>query len=148
MLIGFTVANAHNGFDSKEVYDELEEKLNGVEVKSFKATSDSSLGGACIDYSVWVPVALSVADSLFSIASNIYDVYTLKILPHENKNKNVGLFISIGPENGINFMLGNEYKDKNMFIKDFKLKVISQTETRRNGTIKTTSEISLDAKSK
>ena len=148
MLIGFTIAYADNGFGYKEVYNELGEKLNGVEVKRFKATSDSSFGGAAIDYSVWVPAALSMADSLISIASNIYDIYTSKILPSKDKNKGIVLYVSVGPEHETNFMLGDEYIDKNSFIKDFTLKVISQTETRRDGTIKTTSEISLDAKSK
>ncbi|OPY25638.1 MAG: hypothetical protein A4E23_00009 [Methanomethylovorans sp. PtaU1.Bin073] len=148
LRIGFTVANAYGDFDVTEVYDELEKRLQCTEISRFDKTSDSSIRGGAIDYSVWVPVAFTIADSLISIASNIYDIYTSKILPYKEKNKGIGLYVSVGPEHETNFMLGDEYIDKNSFVKDFKLKVISQTETRCDGTITTTSTTSLDIKSK
>ena len=143
LILGFTVTNPQREFDASKVYDELQNILPYAKIKRFDKIETSSIRNAAID----VLVVLTVTSSLVTIGGAIYWVYKEMILPYKSKNENLGLYVSVGLENEINFML-NDYIDEKGFEDDFEIKVNEYIKTTTDGEVHKSKEIHVSRKFK
>lgn len=146
LILGFTVTNSQREFDASKVYDELEYILPNAKIERFDKIETSSIRNAAIDV-IAVLDAIDSLSLLVEIGGAIYLVYKEKILPYKSKNENLGLYVSVGLENEINFML-NDYIDEKGFKDDFEIKVDEYIKTTTDGEVHKSKEVHVSRKFK
>lgn len=89
--------------------------------------------GAAID---WIIIA-QIADVL-GIASALWLVYDEIIRPlKRSKDDEQGLYVAIDPQRGLQWFLGKDFKDREVFIRDFVAKVTEYQRTDDAGHVLT-----------
>lgn len=139
LILGFTVANSSNTVNVSNIYDQIEMIIPDAEIDRFDKRERSKFTAGAIDFTA----ILSVSASLVTLGTAIYSIYKTQILPHKEENKNIGLYVSVGPENKINFMLGDSHSNEKEFVEDFVLKVDEHLKTTQDGEIHKTKEINM-----
>jgi hypothetical protein len=82
----------------------------------------------------WIVIA-QIADIL-GIASALWLVYDEMIRPlKRGKDDEQGLYVVIDPEHGLEWFLGKDFKDREVFVKDFVAKVTEYQRTDDAGHI-------------
>lgn len=118
VAIQMSLANVGDLARSEEVYDFIER--NAADVKSYVLDASRVKGRivAAIEY----VLILGVVGSVASIASLLWMAYD-KFIGNIKKNSDdtAGLYIAIQDPDGTvtHFWLGNEYKDRDIFIEKF-----------------------------
>ena len=82
----------------------------------------------------WIIIA-QIADVL-GIASALWLVYDEIIRPlKRGKDDDQGLYVAIDPEHGLQWFLGKDFKDREVFVKDFVAKVTEYQRTDDAGRV-------------
>lgn len=101
--------------DIEEIYNFIESEI--VNIETYQLDS-KKVSAAAIDY----VILLGVVGSVASIASILWMTYEKFIAPKKANDKdNSGIYITMRKPDGslIEFWIGNEYKNRDIFIKDF-----------------------------
>lgn len=114
-ILQLTLANVDNRVNNDEVYSFIEENLDGIQTYSLEPKSEYF--AASFDYTLLIAVG-SVAQ-LAEVLWMAYDRFIgrRKISPKDE----AGIYIVNTLPNGsrTEFYIGKEYKDKDIFIRDF-----------------------------
>jgi len=122
IAIQMSLANVGGLTKPEEVYEFIER--NTTDVKSYYLDASRAKGqvAAAIEY----VLILGVVGSLASIASLLWMAYD-KFIANKKKNPDdtAGLYIAIQHPDGTlyHFWLGNDYKDRDIFIEEFTEKI-------------------------
>ena len=130
IAIQISVANVGSLIKPEELYDFIER--NTADVKSYYLDASRAKGHvlAAIEY----VMILSAVGSVASIASLLWMAYD-KFIAEKKRNPDdtAGLYIAIEHPDGTlyQFWLGNEYKDRELFIEEFTEKMESLRDDER-----------------
>lgn len=129
------LANVHPAVDADELYRFIESHSDNVHTYWIDPTKAR---GRHVRASVeYIVVLLGAIGSVASIASLLWQAYDKFIVQKKCNNNTAGLNISIEfpDRTRYNFWLGNEYKDRDIFIEEFSNKV-EMLQADPNGEIK------------
>jgi hypothetical protein len=136
-----TSANLFDTAKADEVGERLLQAFSGADVYHLEPPKGRHFKAA-ID---WIVIA-QIADVL-GIASALWLVYDEIIRPLKHgKEDDKGLYVVIDPEHGLEWFLGKDFKDRELFMKDFVAKVTQYQRTDDSGRIltETVTEVQAD----
>jgi hypothetical protein len=128
IAVMITAANLNN----KAATDEVGKRLTQVFAEDEVYHLEPSNGRDTAAAFDWIVIS-RIADAL-GIASALWTIYEKTIRPFKRgADDNQGLCIMIDPEHGIQWFLGKEFKDREVFIKDFVARVAEYEKTDEAG---------------
>ena len=122
--MGIGLANLPSDVDSAALKRFLVEESDGYEVYRLAPAKPGSIRGAAFD----IMLVFYAAGSVASIAALLWMAYDKFIAPKKSKETDsAGIYISIRKPDGNvkDFWIGNNYKHREVFIKEFESKVTS-----------------------
>lgn len=112
------LANTGRKSSDKCLIDFFVENIDGIECRQ------TFIGSGIKNSLDWKMImdSVSFVSSIVTIADVIWAAYNKFVLPEKNKNKDAFLFIQINNNDRIfkTFAIGKQYKDHDIFIKEFK----------------------------
>lgn len=113
-----TVANAENSQMADEVYANIERQLEDFPNAECYRLEGGPNTRAAIDF----VAVLSIASGIASIASLVWTAYDFMRKRHK-RTADSFLYVVLDPSKGIEWRLGKDILDREVFIKDFEAKV-------------------------
>lgn len=142
VVLKMALANTGYGIEeAEEVYDFIETNSKNIETYQLDA---NRVTVAAIDY----VIILGSLGSVASIAALLWMAYEKFIAPKKRKKEDTsGIYIHIDSEEGnpLEFWLGNEFKEKDLFIECFTKKVTEFADMKRTQEIYTKTKIELES---
>jgi len=117
VALQLTLANVFNGVNIEEVYSFIESNLDDVDTYYINPEP-----GHCVAAALDYTMLLSLAADFASLASLLWIAYDKFIGSRKSSPKDdAGIYIGIPFPNGkiMPFWIGNDYKDKDIFIETF-----------------------------
>ena len=115
IALQMTLANCGTIKNANSLYDYIESKVDGIETYQINTRANIA---AAIDFII----VLGAVGSIASIASLLWIAYEKYIAPKKHdKDDTAGIYIVLNKPDGTHaeFWIGNQYKNKDVFIKDF-----------------------------
>jgi len=122
--LGISLANLPSDVDVATLRKFLEENSDGYEVYTLAPAKPGHIRGAAFD----ITLVLSAAGSVASLAALLWMAYDKFIAPKKSQDTDsAGIYISIrNPDDSVtDFWIGNTHKHREIFVKEFELKVTS-----------------------
>lgn len=116
VAIQIALANLSGRVSSEVIYNFIESASDNIETYELDSTKVSA---AAIEY----VVLLSVAGSIASLATLLWMVYDKFIAPTKRSSSDeAGIYVVLRRPDGnlVEFFIGKDYKDRDIFIEDFK----------------------------
>jgi hypothetical protein len=125
-LIGITVANANN-VDTCDVVDFLEANNKNFTAYSLAPAPKGSIRAAAFDCAI----ILNIAGDIASIAGLLWMAYDKFFANKKTQSDNSGIIIyfALQRDKPVQFWLGGQYKNKDVFVKDFTQSVDEMLDT-------------------
>jgi hypothetical protein len=121
-VLGIGIANCPQDVDSAELMQFIDNADGEFETFSLAPKKPGTIRAAAFDYAV----ILNAAGSVASIAALLWMAYDKFIAPKKKSlYDDAGLYIVIRKPDGsvIDFLIGREYADRDIFIEDFTEKI-------------------------
>ncbi|MHC4239299.1 MAG: hypothetical protein ACYSUC_06025 [Planctomycetota bacterium] len=130
--IGIGLANLPSDVDVATLRSFLEENRDGWEVYTLAPPKPGHMRAAAFD----IMLVLGAAGSVASLAALLWTAYDKFIAPKKSQDTDsAGIYIGIrNPDDSVtDFWLGNTHKRREIFVKEFELKVTSIREQDDQG---------------
>ncbi len=111
------LANVSNELNSDDLLKFLDDRINDAEFYKFQPEVGKIYNSA-LDWTMIV----STSASIITIAGALWDAYKHFVQPiHKKGNKSAFLFITMKNKDGnfTQFSIGNQYENKEIFVRDF-----------------------------
>ena len=124
------LANVYDSSMRQAVYPFIEAETHGIEtcVPAPPPPGTSSKGA------VELAIVLTAAGLIAPLADIIWRAYDKFIAPHKAANDDAGIYLVIPTSDGpLEFWVGNQYRDRKLFVEEFTAKLASVRDSGRDG---------------
>ncbi len=131
VAIELAVVNAAGRVQPEGVYTFIEAAAEDIETYILAPPPPGVIRAAAVDF----VLILGVAGSIASLASILWLAYDKLIAPQKPRNGNAGLVLMLrGDDGSLNSLwIGNQYRDRDLFIQKFTAKVEAARNAGSNG---------------
>lgn len=121
VAIDVSFANISGPFDPEDVLEFIEREASGIETYIRPPVPTGAIQAGAVDF----VLVLTVGGSIASLASVLWSAYERFIARRKAPSKNTGLILTIRTDDGsaATFWVGEEYRDRDLFVKDFSAKL-------------------------